>query len=104
MAVGMSSAARFFAKNGKLSARVAGMGAKSIARGNTMMHAGLGSAATGFRGRLATGQAMAGRAMMGAGRFAEKNPRAAAGIAAGVTGAGAMRTMNGRGSQNYPMY
>ena len=102
--VGASSAARFFAKNGELATRVSRMGAKGIGYGNRMMQAGLGSAATGMKGRLATGQALAGRTIMGASRYARNNPRRAAGIAASVTGAGAMAANRRRGSQNYPMY
>lgn len=102
--IGMSSAARFFAKNGAMATRVSRMGSSGISRGNRMMQAGLGSSATGMRGRLATGQALAGRGLMGASRYARDNPRRAAGIAAGVTGAGAMAANRRRGSQNYPMY
>lgn len=67
------------------------------------MNSGLGGASKGMRGYLGTGQAMAGRGLMSAGRYAQKNPRATMGIAAGVAGAGAMGMKN-RGSQNYPMY
>lgn len=80
------------------------MGRRGVGYGNRMMQAGLGSQATGMRGRLATGQALVGRSIMGASRYAQDNPRRALGIAGGVTGAGAMAANRRRGSQNYPMY
>ena len=55
-------------------------------------------------GRRGQAVAMAGSAIGNASRFAGRKPNQALGIAAGVTGAGAMAANRRRGSQNYPMY
>ena len=102
--VGSSSAVRFFGKNGALADRVRSMGVRSVSRGNRIMQSGLGGPAKGMMGRVGTAQALAGRAMMGAGKYAQTNPRAAAGIAGGAVGLGGIGMRNRRGSQNYPMY
>lgn len=103
--VGTSSAARFFAVNGALANRVRSMGAKSVSRGNRIMQSGMGGQGRkGIMGHAGTAQALTGRAIIGAGQYAQTNPRAAAGIAGGAVGLGGIGMRNRRGSQNYPMY
>jgi hypothetical protein len=80
------------------------MGGSAVTRGNSMMHAGLGGSSKGVMSHLRTGQAMAGRGLMSAGRYAQSNPNRTMGIAAGVAGGGAVAASRRRNSQNYPMY
>jgi len=95
MAVGMSSAARFFAKNGTMAKSVSG-GLGSAAR---RVHGG-GGPVIGSMSGLRTGSARqrAGTALQIMGNY----PRRTAAGAAGAVGAYGMNKR--RGSQNYPMY
>jgi hypothetical protein len=99
-----SLGARASRATASMAASVTRMGNKATSRGNVMMNSGLGGPSTGMASRLRTGQAMAGRGLMSAGRYAANNPNRTMGIAAGVTGAGAYGVNRRRGSQNYPMY
>ncbi len=97
---GLSSGARAVrGRAGQVSQAVSNFGQ---GRGRRYADSLVRNANLGTRRGQAT--AMVGSAMGNASRFAAKKPNQALGIAAGVTGAGAMAANNRRGSQNYPMY
>ena len=103
--VGASFGARMASGGARMAESVSGMGRKMSARG-------MGTKLD-MRSKIMTGEGnpfgnalrlKAGHRMMKTGNFIENKPRAAMGIAAGVTGAGAYGANRRRGSQNYPMY
>jgi len=101
---GASFGARMASGGARMAESVSGMGRKIAARGmGTKMDARakiMALEGNPFGNAL---KLKAGHRIMKTGNFIENKPRAAMGIAAGVTGAGLMASNRRRGSQNYPI-